>query len=462
MLKTEHMCAIPRIDMGDEVGTGILITPDQVLTAFHVVESLDKGGLNKISFPTEPVIERCAVLIKHRDSKRDWAILSLDKPVEGITPLPLRPWAGERHWWGFGYPASAEGEKPLGGLHLGEGTIEFAEHSGRQPLQLKTNKPDLDTAGLSGSPCLVSGRVVGVLTRRLSNADENTPGGVLYATPVSSIIAAASLINAEALRHQKEAIDRLRKHFTALASTCKPSMALFRSFMDTHKNIDSSPLEDEKLFDSLINMSEEKVSNWLYHIFHKGYHEIAKKAGIIVVPVMADWRKVQLGQFRKIANNDVLISAPFMNKMFCEMFLAGLDGRPALIKKNSDGYNLPAPSILEAPIMNPDPDHMFYTVKKNLDLVSRDAAKYIIRDFGYVSPRNLHRTAAIYCKTICNRVDPAHYYMFIDHVAYPDLAERLRSELPDLWLVRMEEHEELIPIILFANVEKIYIEDENH
>jgi molybdopterin-guanine dinucleotide biosynthesis protein len=196
MIAEAQKHAIPRIDVGSEIGSGILITPTLILTSFHVVAWLDEATprLNnnadsiRVRFPTDPITERVAELTDHWDSKADWAVLRLVEAVD-IQPLVLRAWAGEKQWLGFGYPDSAKGASELGELALGLGHIDLAEPSGQQAMQLASSKPFLRPEGLSGSPCLVlEGFVVGVVKRRLPDAKTVAPGAVLYATPVGPII----------------------------------------------------------------------------------------------------------------------------------------------------------------------------------------------------------------------------------------------------------------------------------
>lgn len=88
------------------VGTGFLVAPDVLITAGHVIhdqQSCDERAvffgvkLDKSSTKLKPVpmerAFRCKKLLHHvlqENPLIDYSIIQLDRPVEGIVPLPLR------------------------------------------------------------------------------------------------------------------------------------------------------------------------------------------------------------------------------------------------------------------------------------------------------------------------------------------------------------------------------------
>jgi len=112
--------------------SGVLISPDEVLTASHAVWFSRPGGGGATDIVVTPQADAAGVrpygifsgkaahystiaddgAISYADSERDFAVIHLDKPVSGVTPWAL----GDGSFSGgpvtvSGYPASASGTR---------------------------------------------------------------------------------------------------------------------------------------------------------------------------------------------------------------------------------------------------------------------------------------------------------------------------------------------------------------
>lgn len=144
-------------DTGVLLGTGFLVGNGMVLTARHVADSASAHRI---------FCSRVGELLSARVVERgesDWAVLSLDACPTGLPSIELASLqddARRTHWSTVGHARMREG---LRGAFHGVVTV----HS---PHELELYCEQLDGAthedarGLSGSPCLVDGAAVGVVT----------------------------------------------------------------------------------------------------------------------------------------------------------------------------------------------------------------------------------------------------------------------------------------------------------
>lgn len=204
MITAQQKAAIARIDVlryGDVVGhgSGVLIAPDEVLTALHVVADLEQRPLEalgdlkvRLRRTDQAVVEVTAELDADRyHVGLDWVVLRLSQAVEGIEPLV--PSAAIGASCAFGFPDVTEANGALDGLAIELRTVDaHARWHDQEVLQLFSPQVaaarGLAVKGLSGAPVLGDGRVIGILRSALLEQDR-AEGGVLYATAARDILA---------------------------------------------------------------------------------------------------------------------------------------------------------------------------------------------------------------------------------------------------------------------------------
>nr|BDT35626.1 ATP-binding protein [Myxococcus sp. MH1] len=189
-------------------GTGWLVRPDIVVTAFHVVgvEGCDwfhRGPYEDVTYHLR--IESREVALKPLvfDSHSDVALLRLSQAVPESV-VALAPKEPERHarWHGIGYPGGIE----YPGIHHGEpfalsGLVTNASVDASERLQLTIDqRTQVVWEGVSGSPVCVDERVVGVLTDVTEGAD------TAWAAPVAVVknLAQQCGVTADQLNGQSE------------------------------------------------------------------------------------------------------------------------------------------------------------------------------------------------------------------------------------------------------------------
>lgn len=197
MIAPEQRAAIARLDVYDfedgrpvSRGSSVLIAPNEVLTALHVVASMHDarplGAHILVRFRgVGGSIEVRTGTLDRSNIEHDAAVLRLDRPVEGITPLLLAAEGLAADC--FGYPQATEDNHPLDGLFLQIQVVAAdARWNGRSVVQLSSPQvaagQGLEVPGLSGSPVLAAGRVVALVRAALLNQHGQAQGSVLYAT----------------------------------------------------------------------------------------------------------------------------------------------------------------------------------------------------------------------------------------------------------------------------------------
>jgi AAA-like domain/Trypsin-like peptidase domain len=176
----KNACAY--IEAGNSRGTGYLVSSEHVITCEHVVRGIAAGGELRLRFPAG---ERSA-RVKELDAGADWALLELDQPLTDVWPLRLAAECPRgAPWEAYGFPATTgtagvwltgdvqdpNGDDPQGHASLVLFSREVAAGSGGQ------------IQGISGTPVLVGGTVVGHI-KRIVPDDSEVPRaqlGLLYA-----------------------------------------------------------------------------------------------------------------------------------------------------------------------------------------------------------------------------------------------------------------------------------------
>lgn len=172
-------------------GTGFLVTDRLVLTARHVVADgaeLVRGPLT-LQFPGRSVKAR--VVEDCTDVESDWALLECEESLD-TPPLKLANLDQDGvQWTTLGFPREMG---PLGMAHGGTVRNAAATVSASQAypsIQLFSDEAaagdGAQVRGLSGAPCLVNHRVVGILRQALHGEDGASVAGTLFATPISAV-----------------------------------------------------------------------------------------------------------------------------------------------------------------------------------------------------------------------------------------------------------------------------------
>jgi hypothetical protein len=176
--------AIARIRVGGSRGTGFLVSDDGLLlTAFHVVGDLAKKTLRAgpitIDFgdPREepngaPYFSTTAAVVPGcHNAENDWALLQCANAPPNVVPFTCAPLKNsyELAWDTFGFSDAAPDN---GIVYAGE-----VRSVGRRFQLYSDEASAANTArirGLSGSPCIVHGYVVGIL--QTANLQKNAAG----------------------------------------------------------------------------------------------------------------------------------------------------------------------------------------------------------------------------------------------------------------------------------------------
>jgi len=179
-------------------GTGFLVGPRHLLTAFHVVKPCVPGpdALRiRLIFRYLGNHETEATLVGGTwDAEEDWALLECVHPPSGVIPLAL----GTAESAGvpfktFGFAKGANSQD--GDVFSGEIENPRAEYGKVQALQLYSRQVaaglGTNIQGLSGGPILAEGVVVGIVRSFLMNKDKGAVAGTIYACPAAPVIQSA-------------------------------------------------------------------------------------------------------------------------------------------------------------------------------------------------------------------------------------------------------------------------------
>src|SRR5512138_1770270 len=181
---------------GPNPGTGYVVAQNRLATCHHVVQAWKKDETNPVWFGAETGVQQARVL--KSDETTDSAVLEFD----GRSPAPL-PMAGTLEgkavWEGYGFPklanATALRQTSPTGLPLDGEVMDASttDDKGRHALLLFSQMIAAGNAsplhGFSGTPVVVSGAVVGHLTKYLGDPDDRQRAayGYVYACPISAV-----------------------------------------------------------------------------------------------------------------------------------------------------------------------------------------------------------------------------------------------------------------------------------
>ncbi|NNG23189.1 S1 family peptidase [Telluria aromaticivorans] len=195
------------IDVAGVRGTGYLIGPRHVATAWHVVQAWVPGEAHPVIIgERRDGIHRRAVLYQNKsDAKHDAAVLELDEEVS-VVPLPVAQDLRDRVAWdSFGFPAVMDNagkilrmtgveSPPPGGIPF-DGMVKdirAINDLGQQAILLASARiGGAPLQGFSGSAVVVDGAVIGHLTRFIPALDDFEKGVMdyVYACPISTVVA---------------------------------------------------------------------------------------------------------------------------------------------------------------------------------------------------------------------------------------------------------------------------------
>lgn len=172
-------------------GTAYFVSPTQLATCHHVVES---AGLEATVDLVLDDGETVPATVRRWDEQTDCALLEIAQPLPGRKPLPLAGACEQKASWdGYGFPALVKGE---GMPFFGVVTDPEAKDDKHRPMTtLYSDQLAAGMAtpvnGLSGGPVVVGGAVVGHFSRVLGTdeASGRPALGVIYASRASNVLA---------------------------------------------------------------------------------------------------------------------------------------------------------------------------------------------------------------------------------------------------------------------------------
>lgn len=173
-------------------GTGFLVAPGRILTAYHVVRPTDEDHRWRIEVRADNMAEAVSAKLAKHDPNTDWALLEVDpNELEEANPFPLRdtPLSTDEYqeeWVTWGYPDLDGASESIGG-NIQSGPNNTLGTDLKLFCRQGAAANPLNPNGFSGAPVLVKGAVVGILrSKRLARND--IQGGIVNATPISQII----------------------------------------------------------------------------------------------------------------------------------------------------------------------------------------------------------------------------------------------------------------------------------
>jgi Trypsin-like peptidase domain len=175
-------------------GTGFLVAENLVLTAFHCVASVvqTKDWID-LTFArldlTDPIV-KCQGKVLDFDPANDWALLELDQKlaIDPVQVRPLRPHFAPE-WSTFGYSKDAQ----TAGQIYGGRVRSFLGARIQLFMAEAAAEGGVKAPGLSGSPLMVNGYAVGIVTLIAGSDGAGIPtGGTLYAVPITAVAQGAT------------------------------------------------------------------------------------------------------------------------------------------------------------------------------------------------------------------------------------------------------------------------------
>lgn len=161
---TQLQSSVVKIVYKKENGTGFFVATNTILTAYHLFldKSIEEGAIQ--IHLEDGSVQSCTVL--YTDEENDICLLRCD--IEHSLNLPLTQTLIRinENWESYGYPYHGQPE----GLRI-FGNINQIVEGEKYNFILNCNNIDseYDYGGLSGSPIISAGRVIGVVLKQLDN-----------------------------------------------------------------------------------------------------------------------------------------------------------------------------------------------------------------------------------------------------------------------------------------------------
>ena len=256
---------------GERLGTAWLFEPQLAMTCRHVVRGVSDGDQLSLTFPRlddrDATVVAVLRVLRHAGAD-DIALLVLDRalPVKWCLDFGPRP---RRHddFATFGFPNVAAGTAV--GL-TGRVTTPYVQDVGEKKLfQVTTaaahHEEHESTQGLSGSPIVVDGRVVGQVTEDIPDGVDRVSFGILHVTPVAAIREAVE----ELIRDSEVDVDRPRRRALIPDDTFR-----FLHLADLHlgptARDDTWALRKGEFFESLDRLLDGPFGRPLHALFVTG------------------------------------------------------------------------------------------------------------------------------------------------------------------------------------------------
>ena|GEM_PF-6290306 len=170
-------------------GTCFLVDDRNVLTAFHLLSpeySHDwKSGIRHITIAFGHHVTSVDPQQAPHDASNDWALLECHDPPP-VPPLPVGD-VSERgvRWESYGFPDYAPDDGAACGGEVRDASATSDDLTAIQLYCLEAAAGDgAPVRGYSGAPCIVNGRVVGLIRSALQHKRRSV-AGTLYACPLA-------------------------------------------------------------------------------------------------------------------------------------------------------------------------------------------------------------------------------------------------------------------------------------
>lgn len=161
---TQLQSSVVKIVYKTENGTGFFVNSNTILTAYHLFleKNIEEDSIQV--YMKDGAVQSCSVT--YFDEENDICLLKCDIEFNSYLPLTRISLRINESWESYGYPYHGQNE----GLRI-SGAINQVVSGEKYDFILNCNSIEsgYDYGGLSGSPIVSMGRVIGVAIRQLDN-----------------------------------------------------------------------------------------------------------------------------------------------------------------------------------------------------------------------------------------------------------------------------------------------------